>query len=55
MIYPVDEKVSVLASYSQPSGRVVPHRLRWRGRTIRLTELGLYHPVREQGLGKVAR
>ena len=41
------KKVSVLASYSQPSGRVVPHRLRWRGRTIHLTKLGLYHPVRE--------
>ncbi len=41
------KKSQSFASYSQPSGRVIPHRLRWRGRTIRLTKLGLYHPVRD--------
>jgi len=47
VIQAVGEKVSVIASCSQPSGRVVPHRLRWCGRTITLTKLGLHHPVRE--------
>ncbi len=47
VIQAVNEKVSVIASYSQPSGRVAPRRLRWRGRTLALTKLGLYHPVRE--------
>ena len=49
MLEAINEPVSVLASFGRaPHGvvKVLPHRLRWRGRTYEVETFGLYHPER---------
>jgi len=44
----INERVDVVAVYrrgSETDVRCIPHRMRWRGQDIELTELALRHPT----------
>lgn len=42
----INERVEVLALYGHPGGHgCLPARMRYRGRTIKFTELALRHPT----------
>ena len=39
----INEKVSVLSSYDRSTGLVLPRKLKWQGKEIKVTKLGYYH------------
>ena len=48
----MNERVKVLAVYDPETGRTVPHRLNWSGRTHNLSKMSYYH---RQKYGTVTR
>lgn len=45
----IHQPVAILASFSlgpHHSVKVVPHRMKWQGRTYKMDKMGLYHPER---------
>ena len=44
----INEGIDVIATFKNKDGKVVvmPSVMRWRGRNVKLTTLGLYHPMR---------
>jgi len=48
----MNERVKVLAVYDPETGRTVPHRLSWSGRTHTLSKMSYYH---RQKYGAVTR
>jgi hypothetical protein len=47
MATPVDEPVSVLLWSNHNTHVNVPYSLTWRGRTYKITKVGLHHTTRE--------
>lgn len=47
MLENVDEKVSVIATCEPITLRLIPAKIRWRGRVYDVSEIGFRHPVRD--------
>lgn len=52
MIIRTREQVKVLAIYDPATGRTIPHRMNWSGRTHKISKLSYYH---REKLGQAVR
>lgn len=43
----INERVDVITVFQTDDGQTRPYRLRWRGRSYTLTQLGYHHTLRE--------
>lgn len=43
----IGEKIDVVMVYNRQLGRVAPVRVRWHGRTFKISKIGLHHTVRQ--------
>lgn len=42
----INEKVSILTVFNRTTGRVMPYRMQWQGRTYVMTKLAYHHKAR---------
>ncbi len=46
MVIRMNERVKVMAVYDPETGRTIPHRINWSGRTHKLSSMSYYHRER---------